>query len=298
MDLKLLPNNLEFALPFYFREDDPNKTREERNQAIDKLLVQFHETSLPEEEVLEDKFVLEANLETAVRIIQKNEKGRQGIEWALKFSYRKKEELKKKKQLQQNSEISEDNTREEAIMVVQKYYRGYKSREYVDKLRQEEFEFLGMKKVENDDIQKEEMNKFIKTKQEMKYIKGEHEKEYQDELKRQKELIKKNEGPDIKEDMLRKRRDWIEKYRDMNDFQKLPVGVEEFYDRNDVMMPLTPEQRFSLSRNYLNKFIIKLLEEAKRIEEETKAKEEKKKKEQSKAGKGKPAKKTDVLIEI
>ena len=243
MDLKLLPNNLEFPLPHYFREDDPNKKREERNQAIDKLLVQFHESSLPEEEVLEDKFVLEANLETAIRIIQKNERGRQGIEWALKFKYKKKEELKKKKQLQQNSEISEDNTREEAILVVQKYYRGYKSREFVDRLRQDEFEFLGMKKLDDDPLFKEENNKSLKTQQEMKYIKGEHEKEYQDELKRQKELIKKNEGPDIKEDMLQKRRAWIEKYRDMNDFQKLPVGIEEFYEKNDVMMPLTPEER-------------------------------------------------------
>lgn len=243
MDLKVLPKELEFQLPTYFREDDPNKAREERNQAIDKLLVQFHETSLPEEEVLEDKFVLEANLETAVRIIQKNERGRQGIEFALKLKYKKKEELKKKKQLQQNSEISDDNTREEAIMVVQKYYRGYKAREYVDKLRQDEFEFLGMKKPLLDPFNKEQTEKFNKIKQEMKYNKIEHEKEYQEELKRQKELIKKNYGPDIQEDMLQKRREWIEKYRDMYDFQKLPANIEEFYERNDVMMPLTPEER-------------------------------------------------------
>lgn len=243
MDLKLLPKEIEFKLPSYFREDDENKTREERNQAIDKLLAQFHDTSMPEEEVFEEKFVLEANMETAIRILQKNDRGRQGIEYALKLKYKKREEMKKKKQLQQNSEISDDNAREEAILVVQKYYRGYKAREYVDKLRQDEFEFLGMKKPLNDPFHTEEMNKFLKTKQEMKYIKGEHEKEYQDELKRQKELIKKNYGPDIKEDMLQKRREWIEKYRDMYDFQKLPASIEEFYEKNDVMMPLTPEQR-------------------------------------------------------
>lgn len=294
MDLKLLPNNIEFPLPSYFKEDDPNKAREERNQAIDKLMVQFRETSLPEEEVLEDKFVLEANLETAIRIIQKNERGRQGIETALKYKYRKKEELKRKKQLQQNSETSEDNTREEAIQVVQKYYRGYKSREFVDKLRQAEFEFLGMKKTADDPVQKEEIKLFSKTKEEMKIIKGENEKEFQDELKRQKELIKKNEGPDIKEDMLQKRREWIERYRDMNDFQKLPAGVEEFYDSKDVMMPLTPEQRNLIQQLFILFLYFFILEEAKRIEEEAKAKEEKKKKEQKKAGKGKPTKKTDV----
>ena len=120
MDLKLLPDNLEFILPHFFREI---KTRDERNQAIDKLLIQFHDTNQPEEEVVDFKFVLEANLETAIRIIQKNERGRQGIEYALKLKYKKKEELKKKKNLQQGIEISEENTREEAIMVIQKYYR-------------------------------------------------------------------------------------------------------------------------------------------------------------------------------
>lgn len=123
MDLKLPVDSIEFILPRYFKEEDPNKQRDERNQAIDKLLVQFHDTSLPEEEVIEYKAVLEANPETAIRIIQKNERGRQGIEAALKSKYRKKEELKKQKMLQQGNEISEENQREEAIMVVQKYYR-------------------------------------------------------------------------------------------------------------------------------------------------------------------------------
>jgi len=50
---------------------------------IDKLLEQFHDSSAPEEEVMEVRSTLEANMETAIRIIQKNERGRQGIERAL-----------------------------------------------------------------------------------------------------------------------------------------------------------------------------------------------------------------------
>ena len=56
----------------------------------------------------------------------------------------------------------------------------------------------------------------------------------------------------------------------MHEFSKLPNSIQEFYDRKDVMAPLTPEQQ-----------------EMQRIEEEKKAKEKKKKKEQKKAGKGK-----------
>lgn len=43
---------------------------------IDKLLVQFHDTNQPEEEVIEERSALDADIETAIRIIQKNERGR------------------------------------------------------------------------------------------------------------------------------------------------------------------------------------------------------------------------------
>lgn len=40
--------------------------------------MQFHGTAEPEEEVLEEKSVLDGNLEYAIRTIQKIERGRQG----------------------------------------------------------------------------------------------------------------------------------------------------------------------------------------------------------------------------
>lgn len=36
---------------------------------IDKLLLEFHETNLPEEEIIEERSALDANIETAIRII-------------------------------------------------------------------------------------------------------------------------------------------------------------------------------------------------------------------------------------
>ena len=39
---------------------------------IDKLLVEFHGTSAPEIEVIQESSALDANIETAVRILQKN----------------------------------------------------------------------------------------------------------------------------------------------------------------------------------------------------------------------------------
>jgi hypothetical protein len=41
--------------------------------------LQFHGTSEPEEEVFEEKTLLDGNLEYAIRTIQKIERGRQGL---------------------------------------------------------------------------------------------------------------------------------------------------------------------------------------------------------------------------
>lgn len=41
------------------------KRREYRNQLMDKLLMQFHDTNLPEEEVIDDKLIL-INIEDSV----------------------------------------------------------------------------------------------------------------------------------------------------------------------------------------------------------------------------------------
>ena len=42
----------------------------------------FHGHTLPEEEIIEDQFVPDLDVEKAIWIIQKNERGRQGIDRA------------------------------------------------------------------------------------------------------------------------------------------------------------------------------------------------------------------------
>ena len=45
----------------------------------------------------------------------------------------------------------------------------------------------------------------------------------------------------MKEQALEERRKWIMEFLEMHDFSKLPNTIAEFYDRKDVMEPLTPE---------------------------------------------------------
>jgi len=49
--------------------DDSDQRKEYRNQMVNKFLLEFHDSNMPEEEVLEEKSVLDITLETAIRII-------------------------------------------------------------------------------------------------------------------------------------------------------------------------------------------------------------------------------------
>lgn len=94
LEMRLRPAEIEMHIPRYFVNDRvPDK--EKRNQIVEKFLIDLKETSLPEEEVIEEKSALDTNMETAIRIIQKIQRGRQGIVRALKAVYFQKREKKK-----------------------------------------------------------------------------------------------------------------------------------------------------------------------------------------------------------
>jgi len=47
------------------------------------------------------------------------------------------------------------NETDEALVIIQKYYRGYKAREIVERIREDEMQFLGMKKERQDETDPE-----------------------------------------------------------------------------------------------------------------------------------------------
>lgn len=99
-------------IPRYY-VNDRNSDKDKRNQIVEKFLLDLKETTLPEEEVIEEKSALDTNMETAIRIIQKIERGRQGIVRALKAAYFQKRELKKlakKKENQGNENFDFDDS--------------------------------------------------------------------------------------------------------------------------------------------------------------------------------------------
>jgi predicted HAD superfamily Cof-like phosphohydrolase len=92
------------------------------------------------------------------------------------------------------------------------------------------------KKSKNDPVQKSKDTEKLR-----KETQIENMKDYDTEKVELQEEIKENEGPDIREAMLKERRDWY-----TEDIQKkggaIPTSLEDFYKRFDVEAPLTPEE--------------------------------------------------------
>lgn len=148
------------------------------------------------------------------------------------------------------------------------------ARKYVEKLRAEEMEFLGMSRKKktpeeerNDPIKKMEM-----TRAERKLVQENNFKRYQDAKNQLKEEIDENQGTDIMEQMLKERREWVNEQKQVN-LGKIPDDIKPFYDRFNVETPLSPE------------------EEAEKKEKEEAEAAKKGKKEKKKEKKGKKGKK-------
>lgn len=120
------------------------------------------------------------------------------------------EEKKHRQRLAQGQEISEDTERDEAIVTVQKYFRGFKAREIIFEMRKQEAQFLGM---QLEDIKYEPgedpKDKEARERQKIKALQKVNEEEYNRGLEEIKALVKLNEGPDIKQNMLDSRREWL-----------------------------------------------------------------------------------------
>lgn len=74
-EMKLTPEALNIPVPRYLLEDN-QEDRDKRNQMIRKLMMTYHESVAPEEEVFIDRATFFDNkIEHAICCLQKNERG-------------------------------------------------------------------------------------------------------------------------------------------------------------------------------------------------------------------------------
>ena len=164
MELRLQPSALEVKVPkFYSRE--PTRQTLERNALISSLIKEYGNPMF-EREVLVVRDNEELTPIEAAKIIGKMERGRQGMEVGLS----KKEELlevfkkqQRQKILAEKGDKDDFNETDEAIIVIQKYLRGFQSRKEIQKTRLEEDRFFGMRKDISGSVEVASMLQEIKT---------------------------------------------------------------------------------------------------------------------------------------
>lgn len=152
----------------------------------------------------------------------------------------KMEKLKNELQLMEENESNEDSDR---VAIIQKYYRAYKAREEVRATRESEMAFLGMitPAIDKKDPNLPE-NRMEQTRERRKEIQRENKKEMENEINKLKKMVEENEGQDIRAQMIHERETWIANYFELHEESDLPKGVNEFYTKDKVEVPITPEE--------------------------------------------------------
>ena len=208
------------------------KNLEDQFRSVDKTIEDTHLTLNPMKEVVTEPLSMEIdNVHDAIRLIQKNERGRQG-RWRMLFIVNTKRQEEQEREMFQKikegliKEKSKDEMENEATLVIQRRMRGIIARKRIDEIRQEEMVFLGMSRKPRVDP----INRAKKTMDERKQIQKSYMSEYLDAKNEVKGEIYEMEEDEIREGMLKERREWIQEVKATKG-GKPPEDVKGFYER-------------------------------------------------------------------
>merc|ERR1711907_547097 len=233
VDLKLTPDALEMRVPRYFR-DDRDAEIKKREELMNTLLVRF---DIPPEE--DDQKVELPTRNEAILILQRNERARQSRQRATFMKQLREQEALALAGGAPGGEPTEKMPRmdtEMAALVIQKIFRGYKTRLASIRADKQELIFLRMAA---DDLDGEDYAEQLEkeTRQRRKHKQKEYERLYKEHTEQMKVQLYEDEGPEIKEDIGTEVSNWYFKYRVK--FRAWPEELEDFYDpeKNGENMP-------------------------------------------------------------
>jgi len=253
----------------------------EKEFLIDKIMDTHlsgphYKGSEPVEEIVHDPFTLDMEIVSAICLIQKNERGRQGrvrVQQIQRQTLDKliSEETKRKVREGKMPEATHQEKEQIAAEFVQRRIRGILARKQVEAMRQEEMIFLGMQRKPKTAAElalDDPIKEMLETKENRKMGQEDHMIVFDNAKQELEDNIEEIEGNDIIDKMLNERREWIGEQK-AQALGKVPADISKFYERDNLETPLSPEE-----------------EEAKKAEEDDKGKKGKKdKKEKAKKGK-------------
>lgn len=116
-------------------------------------------TTEPVEEVAYDPFTLDLEITSAIRLIQKNERGRQGRNRYLDALQKitsaiKNTDYKKRMHNGKMQAPSKQEAEEQSAEIIQNRIRGILDRKKIEKMRMDEMIFLGMQRAPKTDDEK------------------------------------------------------------------------------------------------------------------------------------------------
>jgi len=230
-DLKLNPEVVEWQIPRYFLDDKERADEIEVGQKkLDHWLKMFNlpmgGNDLADKK---DPFQVDLSIDQAIRIIQKNERGRIGIQRAVMVSDWRKDALRKEERQKKalNEKDGDDLADKQtfAATYIASHWRRKVERVAFQQMKENEFQFLGVSHKEHEGVDQIAIANEIRQKRKREQMEADdmYERALMDELENQK-LI---EGPDIRLNLLEERRNWILDYR--QEQAKFPETFEEFY---------------------------------------------------------------------
>lgn len=208
VDLKLGPEVLEVPVPKYIVEDQ-GRTLAERERLLDALLKRH----ASRDEQGEEDPAVQMDIDEALKIIQANERGRQGQQRAEGVKAAREREAWEERRRAAEEEGDEDGP-EAAATSLQAAWRGSASRRATALMRDEELVFIGMAPPPPFPKEGDPRLRERQTKARRKQMQMQHEAEYRDALVAQDAVVYETEGPDMKEEMMDQLRDWYIRYRE------------------------------------------------------------------------------------
>jgi len=214
-DLKLTPNDIEIPIPKYFILDNKQVFDEREKQmkvVLQKTRPLEFETKVKEE--------AELTKEEAVRLIQINERARQG---RLRAKFMKEIRMQEERERLAATRGAPTMDQATAVILIQKMWKGFVTRKKTARMREEELVFIGMKATEEKNFQDDvELQRDRR-----RAVQQENEREYQNALVTIKEKLKDVEGPEMRESMQDQIRQWFIESRDATGkFPEYPTEEE------------------------------------------------------------------------
>ena len=241
IDLKLEPDDIDLAIPRYFREDNSDKMVE-RRLIFENALKRVNGDILPEEDRTKFFYHVDLSFDDAIHMLQNFEICRQNIK---RITQKLKYELKKEKDLMAGG--GQTLASEERRSIILQHLVAIQK---VKQIKEEEMKFLKMKKnsleenliipalnsIGTNPTEKDEVFSNLKSPEEIrknrKEIQKERQRDYEEYLKNLEKSINETEGYEIKQKMINERRDWMEQYR--HDHKQPPQQIKLFYDKFKV----------------------------------------------------------------